>query len=126
MNQPSSIRAIQAFCQIKVVSEKLGRNTLHCHSNENFKSQMALTMRLPLTPDQATCLSRTPNVLAEQSLKILPIKYKISSSIVSGPESPLKQSHGALTIKLQMSQFNAEGKQASSQVRNSSSNSLAS
>lgn len=126
MDQPSSIRAIQAFCQIKVVSEKLGRNTLHCHSNENFKSQMALTMRLPLTPDQATCLSRTSNVLAEQSLKILPIKYKISSSIVSGPESPLKQGHGALTIKLQMGQFNAEGKQASSQVRNSSSNSLAS
>ena len=83
-------------------------------------------MRLPLTPDQATCLSRTSNVLAEQSLKILPIKYKISSSIVSGPESPLKQGHGALTIKLQMSQFNAEGKQASSQVRNSSSSSLAS
>lgn len=126
MDQPSSIRAIQAFCQIKVVSEKLGRNTLHCHSNENFKSQMALTMRLPLTPDQATCLSRTSNVLAEQSLKILPIKYKISSSIVSGPESPLKQGHGALTIKLQMGQFNAKGKQASSQVRNSSSSSLAS
>ena len=86
MDQPYPIRAIQAFCQIKVVSEKLGRNTCIATQMKILNLKMALTMRLPRTPDQATCLSSTSNVLAEQSLKILPIKYKISSSIVFGLE----------------------------------------